>query len=150
MGKSFGNYFSGLSLEGHIDIPIFLETFFSFIPTVKITSSVATRNGIIATMDAPGVAFFVRITGTRIHSPVTKKFSNTNVEQFCIQRLNQFRRSRIICLILPSRSKKAGRFEKLLGFARSPSIVIRGSVSLSCATIPHPSCFFLILRILYF
>ena len=28
--------------------------------------------------------------------------------------------------------KKAGRFEKLLGFAR-------GSVSLSCATTPHPA-----------
>ena len=34
---------------------------------------------------------------------------------------------------VPSRSKKAGRFEKLLGIARSHSIVICGSVSLSCA-----------------
>ena len=32
---------------------------------------------------------------------------------------------------LAFRSKKAGRFEKLLGFARSHSIVARGSVSLS-------------------
>ena len=38
-------------------------------------------------------------------------------------------------------SEKAGRFEKLLGFARSHFIVTRGSVSLSCATTPHPSCF---------
>ena len=44
---------------------------------------------------------------------------------------------------LPLRSKKAGRYEKLLGFARSRSIVTRGSVSLSCATRPYPSCFFL-------
>ena len=43
--------------------------------------------------------------------------------------------------ILPLISKKAGRFEKLLGFARSHSIVRSGSVSLSCATIPHPSFF---------
>ena len=44
--------------------------------------------------------------------------------------------------IVPLKSKKAGRFEILLGFARSHSIVTRGSVSLSCATKPHPSCFF--------
>ena len=31
--------------------------------------------------------------------------------------------------------------EKLLGFARIHSIVKRGSASLSCATIPHLSCF---------
>ena len=43
--------------------------------------------------------------------------------------------------LLPLWSTKAGRFEKLLGFARSPSIVTRGSISLSCATTPHPSCF---------
>ena len=36
--------------------------------------------------------------------------------------------------------EKAGRFEKLLGFARSHSIVTRDSVSLSCATTQHPSC----------
>ena len=42
---------------------------------------------------------------------------------------------------LPLRSKKAGRFEKLHGFARSHFIVTRGSVSLSCATTPHPSYF---------
>ena len=42
---------------------------------------------------------------------------------------------------LPISSKKAGRFEKLLGLARSHSIVTRGSVSLSCATTLHPSCF---------
>ena len=42
---------------------------------------------------------------------------------------------------LPFRSEKAGRCEKLLGFARSHSIVTRGSVSLSCATTPHPCCF---------
>ena len=42
---------------------------------------------------------------------------------------------------IPLTSKKAGRFEKLLGFARSHSIVTRGSMSLSCATTPHPSCF---------
>ena len=43
--------------------------------------------------------------------------------------------------ILPLRSKKAGRFEKLLGFARSHYTVTRGSVILSCATTPHPSRF---------
>ena len=43
--------------------------------------------------------------------------------------------------LVPFRSKKAGRFEKLLGFARSHSLVTRGSVSLSCASTPHPSCF---------
>ena len=37
---------------------------------------------------------------------------------------------------IPLRSKKAGRFAKLLGFARSHSIVTRGSVSLSCASTP--------------
>ena len=42
---------------------------------------------------------------------------------------------------LPLRSKKAERFEKLLRFDRSHYIVTRGSVSLSCATTPHPSCF---------
>ena len=36
--------------------------------------------------------------------------------------------------------KKVGRFEKLLSFGRSHSIVALGSLSLSCATIPHPSC----------
>ena len=41
------------------------------------------------------------------------------------------------------RSKKTGRFEKLLGFSRSHLIVTRGSVSLSCASAPHPSRFFL-------
>ena len=39
------------------------------------------------------------------------------------------------------RSKKAGRFEKLLGFAKSHSIVTRGSVNLSCATTQYTSCF---------
>ena len=43
--------------------------------------------------------------------------------------------------VLALRSKKAGRFKILLGFARSHSIVTRGSVSLSCATTPHPSYF---------
>ena len=91
MGKSFEKYFFGLSLEGHIDIPIFLETFFSFIPTVKITSSVATWNGVIATMDAPGVAFFVRITRSRIHSPVTKNFQTLISNNFAYSaRLNKF------------------------------------------------------------
>ena len=42
---------------------------------------------------------------------------------------------------IPLRSKKTERFEKLLGFSRSHFIVARGSVSLSCATTPHPSCF---------
>ena len=42
---------------------------------------------------------------------------------------------------LPLRFKKAGRFEKLLCFARGNSIVKRGSVSFSCAITPHPSCF---------
>ena len=41
----------------------------------------------------------------------------------------------------PLRSKKARIFEKLLGFARSHSFVERGSLSLSCATLPQPSCF---------
>ena len=46
------------------------------------------------------------------------------------------------CLIFrPFRSKKAGRFEKLLGFSRSHFIVTRSSVSLSYATTPHLSCF---------
>ena len=44
-------------------------------------------------------------------------------------------------LNVPWRSKKAGRFGKLLAFARSHSIVTRGSVSVSCATTPHASCF---------
>ena len=35
------------------------------------------------------------------------------------------------------RSEKAGRIEKLLGFARSHSITTRCSVSLSCATTSH-------------
>ena len=39
---------------------------------------------------------------------------------------------------VPLRSKKAGRFEKLLDFAGSHSIVTRGSVSLLCATTPQP------------
>ena len=43
--------------------------------------------------------------------------------------------------LVPIRSEKAGRFEKLLGFARSHSNVTRGSASLSCATTKHPSCF---------
>ena len=42
---------------------------------------------------------------------------------------------------LPLRSKKAGRFDKLLCFARSHFVVTGGSVSLSCATRLHPSCF---------
>ena len=42
---------------------------------------------------------------------------------------------------MPLTFRKAGRFEKLVGFARSPFIVTRGSVTLSCATTPHPSCF---------
>ena len=37
---------------------------------------------------------------------------------------------------------KTGRFEKLLGFARSHFIVTCGSVSLSCATKPYPSRFY--------
>ena len=44
-------------------------------------------------------------------------------------------------LLLPLRSKKAGRSEKLLGFARSLFFVTRGSVSLSSNNSPHPSCF---------
>ena len=36
---------------------------------------------------------------------------------------------------------KAGRFEKLRGFTRIYSFPTRGSVSLSCATTPNPSCF---------
>ena len=38
-------------------------------------------------------------------------------------------KSESIYQILPLRSKKAGRYEKLLRFARSHSIVIRGSVN---------------------
>ena len=54
----------------------------------------------------------------------------------------QGRRSNFILkFYLPLRSKKAGRFEKLLGFGRSHFIAARGSVSLSCATTPHSSCF---------
>ena len=44
-------------------------------------------------------------------------------------------------MIRPLRSKNAGKFEKLLGFAGSHSIVTRGSVSLSCPTSPHFFCF---------
>ena len=51
--------------------------------------------------------------------------------------------------ILPSRSEKAGRFEKLLGIARSHSIVTRGSVSLSSAITPH-FLFFLNLNGMFF
>ena len=43
--------------------------------------------------------------------------------------------------LIPLRSTKAGRFEKLLCFARSQSVVARGSVNLSCPTSPHLSCF---------
>ena len=50
---------------------------------------------------------------------------------------------------LPSRSQKAGRFEKLLVFARSHSIVTRGSVIFWCATTPHPSCFFQISTVIW-
>ena len=46
-----------------------------------------------------------------------------------------------LLFFLPLRSEKAGRFEKLLSFAMSHSIVTLGSVSLSCATTPHPSRF---------
>ena len=42
-------------------------------------------------------------------------------------------------LILPLRSKKAGWLVKLLDDGRSHSILPRGSVSLSCATKPHPA-----------
>ena len=45
--------------------------------------------------------------------------------------------SKVIFVRLPLRSKKAGRFEKLLSFARSHSIVTRGSVSLSPAQPDH-------------
>ena len=52
------------------------------------------------------------------------------------------RRSKLREDNIPSlRSEKTGKFEKLLGFARSHSIVTRDSVSLSCATTPHASCF---------
>ena len=37
--------------------------------------------------------------------------------------------------------RKITGFEKLLGFGRSHSFVTRGSVTLSCATTPHPSRF---------
>ena len=41
---------------------------------------------------------------------------------------------------LPLKSRKPGRFKKLLDFARSHFIMTRGLVSLSRATAPHPSC----------
>ena len=44
-------------------------------------------------------------------------------------------------LYLPLTSKKAGRSDRLLGFARSLYIVTRDSASLLCATTPHPSYF---------
>ena len=44
-------------------------------------------------------------------------------------------------VLIPLKSKKAGRFEILLGFAGSHSIATRGLVSLSRATTPQPSCF---------
>ena len=48
----------------------------------------------------------------------------------------------IIYFTIPLGSRKAGRSETLFRFANSHSIVTRGSVSLSCATTPHPSCFY--------
>ena len=44
-------------------------------------------------------------------------------------------------IYIPLRFLKAGRFEEILGFARSHFIVTSGLVSLSCATTPHPSSF---------
>ena len=57
------------------------------------------------------------------------------------RRNKRSRRYFILSVLLPLRCKKAGRLEKLLGFARSHPIVTPGSVSLSCATTLHPSCF---------
>ena len=64
---------------------------------------------------------------------------------FCIlERLNtisnKFSRKKKL-FELPLRSEKSGRFERILGFARSHSIVTRGSVSLSYATTTHLTCF---------
>ena len=74
----------------------------------------------------------------------TGKFCNNDLETasyekngYCIA--VQGRIFLIYCNRLPLRSKKAGRLEKLPGFARSPSIVTRASVSLSSGTTPHPS-----------
>ena len=38
--------------------------------------------------------------------------------------------------------RKSGRFETLFRFANSHSIMTTDLMSLSCATTPHPSCFF--------
>ena len=48
---------------------------------------------------------------------------------------------KLLTIYVPLRSKKAGRFEIILDFARSHSIVPHGSVSFSCASTPHLSCF---------
>ena len=58
-----------------------------------------------------------------------------------IQKWHQEYKHSLLGDILSLGFKKAGRFEKLLGFARSQSIVARGSVSLSFATTQHLSCF---------
>ena len=49
-------------------------------------------------------------------------------------------------LYLPLRSKNTGKFEKLLGFTRSHSIMTRGLVSVSGANTPHPFLVFSILK----
>ena len=53
----------------------------------------------------------------------------------------EFQYNKLLLIILnfqvPLRYEKAGRFEKLLGFAKTHSFVTHGSVRLSCATTAH-------------
>ena len=55
--------------------------------------------------------------------------------------VNQIQEWVKISFQVSAQAKKAGIFEKLLDFSGKHSIVTHGSVSLSCATSPHPSCF---------
>ena len=58
-----------------------------------------------------------------------------------IKRAFRFRHFEIILILLPLKDLKTEKFEELLGFAQSHSIVTRSLVSLSCATTPQPSRF---------
>ena len=105
----------------------------------KIHQSRKTRfvvNAVVRAASAPGLSKKEK-TKRSILGPCTVTATRAAIRQvwICI-------RSGVSQLIkLPLRSKKAGRFKKLLGFARSHSIVTCSSVSISCATTPHPSCF---------
>ena len=70
------------------------------------------------------------------------KYNNFWKKFLQIMRWNTKKVSKELEVWLRLRSEKAGRFAKLLDFARSHSIVTRGSVSLFCATTPHPPRFY--------